>query len=475
MYDNSAFQQLVSANYPTGEVVGVDGSLVTAKGLDGVAIGALVLFETGEHAIVREINADDVLLLNLESEEMKLGSLVVLQNNNLTTSVGEGFIGRVITPLGKPIDGKGPLQVEDTWPVFHPAPSIMERSLLKDQLLTGVTMVDKLFPIVLGQRIAILGDTKSGKSAFGVQLGSNQTGTDRIVVYVLIGKRRVEVDQTINSLRQSGAMANSIVIVANVFDSLAQSYLAPYIGCSIAEYLWYQKNRDCIVIYDDLSSHAKIYRELSLLSQVSPGRESYPGDMFFAHSSLLERAGKLASNGKTLTALPIVLTPGDDITAYLPTSVMSITDGQLIFDLATFRQNIRPAINAGLSVSRVGGRALNSRQKALSVTLFQRLADYRQASEFSHFGSDMSAESKQALDVGTQLNEVFRQSPTELYSTMEQQLMLESVLVNGGVKQLNISELRKKARELASSVKTDADIDTVVQQILQAVMMETKQ
>lgn len=464
------FEQLVAQNQPTGEVVGVERFLVTVKGLNSVAVGAMVVFDSGERGLVREVGAETALVLNLESENTLLNSLAVLQSNELLTPVGEHLIGRVVSALGHPLDGKGALNLHQTWPVYNRAPGIMERSLLKDQLPSGVSMVDSLFPIVLGQRIAVLGDAKSGKTSFLLQLGINQTATDRIVVYVLIGTRHVDIEQTVSLLNATGAMKNSVVVVANIFDSLAQSYLAPYIGCAIAEYFWHN-GRDVVIIYDDLSSHAKVYREVSLLTQTSPGRDSYPGDMFFAHSSLLERAGKLASNGKTLTALPVVVTPGDDITAYLPTSIMSITDGQLIFDLETFRQNIRPAVNAGLSVSRVGGRAQNKRQKQLSGALFKKLAEYRRAAEFAHFGSEISVESRQAIQLGQLINEAFRQAPSELFSLVEQQLLLEVVLASAGQRKLNVPLLKKEVRSAAPTVKIEADIDMLVPQLLQATTM----
>jgi F-type H+/Na+-transporting ATPase subunit alpha len=466
VFDNDLFQQLIDAKHATGEVVGSDRFLVSVKGLDGVAANALVVFESGERGMVREVSEDIVLILNLESESTPLGSLVVLQDNIVTTGVGEGLIGRVISPLCQPLDGKGPLTIASNWPIYNQAPGMMERTLLKDRLSSGVTLVDLLFPIVLGQRIAILGDTKSGKSSFLQQLGINQTGSDRIVIYVLIGKRRVEIDQLVNRLTESGAIKNSIVIVADMFASLAQSYIAPYVGCAIGEYLWHG-GRDVVIIYDDLTSHAKVYREVALLSGSNPGRDSYPGDMFFAHSSLLERAGKLASNGKTMTALPVIITPGDDITAFLPTSIMSITDGQLIFDLATFRQNIRPAINAGLSVSRVGGRALDAREKMLSGMLFKKLAAYRQATEFAHFGSDIAPETQAALLLGQMINDAFRQGTTELWSPIEQQLMLETVLTSAGQRKLNVGLLKLKVRELAPTIKSEADLDPLVAQLVQ--------
>lgn len=464
MYDNSAFEQLVAAGNSTGEVVGVERFLLKIKGLDGAPVGALVMFQTGQRGLVREVRDAYVLVLNLDTESTSIGSIAVIEELTLTAAVGEGLIGRVITPLGRPLDGKGDISLSESREVFSEAPGILERSLLNDQLYSGVTIVDMLFPIVLGQRIAVMGDTKSGKTSFLMQLGVNQTNTGRIVVYVLIGKRRIDIDQTIDILNRTGAMANSIVVVANIFDSLAQSYIAPYVGCAIAEHLWYS-GRDVVIIYDDLSSHAKIHREVSLLAQVSPGRDSYPGDMFFAHSSLLERAGKLASNGKTLTALPVVMTPGGDITAYLPTSIMSITDGQIIFDLAIFRQNIRPAVNIGLSVSRVGGRAQTAPQKALSGTLMKRLATFRQAQEFAHFGSDMSAESKQVLELGRQLYEILRQTPTDLHTITEQQLMLRAVVMGEGQHTLNVQSLKQEATNAAMGVQTDDDLERVAKEL----------
>ncbi|HXH26860.1 MAG TPA: hypothetical protein VNG90_03110 [Candidatus Acidoferrum sp.] len=472
MFDNADFQRLVSANQPTGEVVGVDRYIITAKGLDSSSINSMVVFESGQLGIVREVGPETVTILTMENEQAKLGELVVLQSNSFVTKVGENLVGRVVDPLCRPLDGKGPLRLRTTWPVYNKAPGVMERALLKDQLPTGVTVVDTLFTVVFGQRIAVLGDTKAGKSSFLLQVARSQAGTDRIVVYVLIGKRRVEVERTISVLTQSGAINNSIVVVANIFESLAQSYFAPYIACAMAEYLWYS-GRDVVIIYDDLSSHAKVYREVALLTQANPGRDSYPGDMFYAHSSLLERAGKLGSNGKTLTALPAVITPSDDITAYFPTSIISMTDGQIIFDLANFRQNIRPAVNVGLSVSRVGGVAQNARQKEIAGTVFKKLAEYRQAAEFAHFGSDTSPEIKLSLSFGQLIQEAFHQGMDELYSPLEQQLILEAILTTNGKTKLNVTLLKSQVKQLAPGVKSEADIAPLVQKLLQTVTVGT--
>jgi len=473
VYDNSAFEQLVASGNSTGEVIGVERFLLKVKGLDGAPVGALIMFQTGQRGMVREIRDAFVLVLNLDTESTAVGTIAVIEEQALSVSVGEGLIGRVINPLGRPLDDAGDIHLGESRQVFSEAPGIQERSMLGDQLAAGVAIVDMLFPIVLGQRIAIMGDTKAGKTSFLMQLGVNQVNTDRIVVYVLIGKRRVDIDQTIEVLTRSGAIKNSIVVVASIFDSLAQSYIAPYVGCAIAEHLWYG-GRDVVVVYDDLSSHAKIHREVSLLAQGNPGRDSYPGDMFFAHSSLLERAGKLASNQKTLTALPVVITPGGDITAYLPTSIMSITDGQIIFDLNMFRQNIRPAVNIGLSVSRVGGRAQTASQKKLSRDLLKKLGDFRLAEEFAHFGSDMSDESKQTLELGHQIYEALHQPPSELYTIAEQQLTLEAVVRGDGHRKLNMEGLKQLAREAAPTLQSEEDIERVAQEILDKSVIEVE-
>jgi F-type H+/Na+-transporting ATPase subunit alpha len=459
------FQKLVDAGQPTGEVIGVDRCLVTIKGLRDTTIGALVMFENGDQGLVRQVTETGAIILNLDREDTALGTVLVLVADQLTVGVGEQLIGRVVSPLGRPLDNKGATTTKIQQPVFATAPGISERALLNEQLATGTTIVDVLFPIVLGQRIGILGDTRSGKTAFLTSLVQNQTKTNRVVVYVMISKRRVDIDSVLAKLQESGAMEHTIVVVASIFDSIAQSYIAPYTACAMAEYLW-QQGRDVVIVYDDLTSHAKVYRELSLLARVNPGRDSYPGDMFYAHSSLLERAGKLASNNKTLTAIPVVLTPNDDITAYMPTSIMSITDGQIILDLASFRQGIRPAVNAGLSVSRVGGRAQTASLKKIGATIFKKLAAYRRAAEFSHFGSELALESQADFELGKRLYEAFKQTPDERYTLAEQELILQSILATEGKIKVNVDSLKVQARELAKSLTAQTDIGPLVQRLV---------
>ena len=465
MFENQAFQRLVEADNLTGVVVAVNSFIIEVKGLEGVRLGSQVLFEDGQHGLVREAYGDKVILFNIDSEKMAPGTLVVMENDVLSVPVGKNLIGRVISPMGKPLDGQGGLKTTATSGIFNPAPGIMARSMLNEQLASGVTAVDMLFPVVLGQRIAILGDSKSGKSTFLSQLSANQEGTDRIVVYVLIGKRKIDIEILLAGLRESGAMDHTIVVLADIFDSLTQSYLAPYAACAMAEQLWHD-GRDVVIIYDDLSSHAEAYRQLSLLQEVDPGRDSYPGDMFYAHSSLLERAGKLLGSGKTLTALPVVLTPNDDITAYLSTSIMSITDGQIIFDLGIFRKGIRPAVNAGLSVSRVGGQAQTNRQKRLSGTLFKLLANYKQAEEFSHFGSSLSKDAQIDLTLGKQIYEALQQPPEERHSLIEQQLMIETIILGGGEIDIDVIGLKASVKLSGHQVKQEADFDHLEAELL---------
>lgn len=458
MFNNPTFQKLVEKDNLTGEVVAVNSFLIEVKGLEGIRLGAQVLFEDGQRGFVREAHGDKVILFNIDSEKMSLGTLAVLENDMLSIPVGKGLIGRVVTPMGKPIDGKGAIHTTAVSGAFNDAPGIMSRKMLDEQLASGVSAVDSFFPIVLGQRIAILGDSKSGKSTFLSQLSANQQGTNRIVVYVLIGKRKIDIETLLSNLEKSGSMEHTIVVLADIFDSLTQSYLAPYAACAMAEYLW-NNGQDVIILYDDLTSHAEAYRQLSLLQEVDPGRDSYPGDMFYAHSSLLERAGKLKSNGKTLTSIPIVLTPNDEFTAYLPTNIMSITDGQIIFDLKVFRQGIRPAVNAGLSVSRVGGQAQTVRRKRLSATLFKSLAQYHQAEEFSHFSTQLSKETMMEISIGKAIYSALQQPPEELHSLIEQQLMFETIMLGNGEVELDMNGLKKSIKEIAKKVKDNDDYD----------------
>ncbi|HEX7259959.1 MAG TPA: sodium-transporting two-sector ATPase [Candidatus Saccharimonadia bacterium] len=467
MFENEQFARLIAEGKPSGEVVAIKELLTIIRGLEGAAINSLIMFENGDRGMVRSVKDSLVEVLTFAAHGSKLGSLAVLEREVLQTAVGEGLIGRVVNVLGEPLDGKGSIATSAEAPVFATAPGIIERQALDKQLVTGVAIVDSLFPFVLGQRIAVLGDNKSGKSTFMRQLTQQQAGEDgRIIIYVLIAKRQVDVDTLIAELNETGAIQHAIIVVASSFDALSQSYLAPYVANAMGEYLW-KAGRHVIIIYDDLTNHAKVYREISLLAEVSPGRDSYPGDMFYAHSSLLERAGKLKDGGGTFSAIPVILTPNDDITAYLSTSIMSITDGQIIFDLQSFRKGVRPAVNVGLSVSRVGGRVQNKDWKKLSGQLFRKLADYRQAAEFSQFGSELSPEAQADLALGRQLYEVYKQLPRELFDINTQYLMLATAMAGAGKVSLNVVLLKQEAQKRAAEMAPDADPAPLVQQLLQ--------
>jgi F-type H+-transporting ATPase subunit alpha len=466
MSDNPRFAQLVADGKPTGEVIAVNRFLTTVRGLGEIAVNALVYFENGNTGMVREVGPEETVVLNLSAESMPIGTLAVLDSDELTTGVGEALIGRVVSVMGEPLDGKGPLSLPDRAPVFAQAPPIIARTELTDPLTTGVAIVDSLFPFCLGQRMAILGDGKTGKSAFMAQLTLSQKGLKRVVVHVLIGKRPADVDRLLAKLQANRALDYCIIIVASTADALTQAYIAPYVGAAIGEHLW-QAGHDVVMIYDDLTSHAKLYREMSLLLEVSPGRDSYPGDMFFAHSSLLERAGRLKANKATLSAMAVVLTPADDITAHLPTDVMSITDGQIIFDADSFRQGVRPAVNAGLSVTRVGGKAQTPRQQKLTGSLFKAIASYRQAMEFSRFGTELAPEAQAQLDLGKKIYEALKQPPDVIYSPNEQLLILETIMKTEGKIGINVDALKRQTKEMAATLSDDASLDVAITRLLE--------
>lgn len=452
---NKKFQDLVDRGNQVGEVVAVDRFLVRVRGLQPINTHALIMFDDGSKGYVHHVFETYVVVLHMGPKSLPIGTIAVLQHHKLVARVGKNYVGRVISVLGEPLDGKGPIVPDGTWPIFHNAPMLFERELLDKPLETGIITLDILFSIVRGQRMALLGDGKSGKSSLVTQIAINQRSTDITTIYVLIGKRRADLIELIDRLEKNGAMEKTIIIASNMFESLVLNYLAPYVAAAMGEYFWQELAQDTLVIYDDLTSHAMAYREISLIAGVSPGRDSYPGDMFYVHSQLVERAGKLNRNHATQTIIPVVYAPSGDITAYLPTNVMSMTDGQWILDMAVFKEIMRPAVSTGMSVTRVGGVGQNKRQKALAGATSKALSAYRQAEEYAHFGSELSAESTAALRKGKNLYALFNQIIGETYSLVDQQFLLDIIHGLTMEETIDIDGLKKAVAEYSARLEND--------------------
>lgn len=457
MSANKKFQKLVDEGRPVGEIIGIDSFMVKVKGLQPTNVHAVVRFENEIRGYVHHVYEDYVMIMKLDPTPLSIGMVCVIESDKLTTKVGKNYIGRVINAFGEPIDGKGSIEPDDEWDVFHSAPMLYERELLDTQLETGITVLDVNFSLVRGQRMAVLGDGKVGKTSLTTQIAINQKNTDITVIYVLIAKRQRDVAQLVDRLEKNDALNKAVIIVTNMFESLILTYLAPYIGAAHGEYFWQKCSMDTLVIYDDLTSHAQAYREISLIAGVSPGRDSYPGDMFYTHSSLVERAGRIASNHASQTILPIVYAPGGDITAYLPTNVMSMTDGQWILDMKVFKDTMRPAVSTGLSVTRVGGVGQNKRQKALAAGLNKTLAGYRQAEEYAHFGTELSPEAQADYDKGKMLFHLMNQEIGEGYSLMDQQFLLDIVLGSSPEEIIDIAKMKKLVADFSKRVEENAD------------------
>lgn len=458
MADAKLFEKLVSAGNPVGEIIGIDSFMVSVRGLQPTNVHATVRFEDNTRGYVHQVFEDHVVVMKLDPSPLHIGMVCVIESRDIMIPVGKNFIGRVVNVFGEPIDGKGEIVADQEWDVFHNAPALYERELLDTPVETGVTILDLEYSLARGQRMAMLGDSKVGKTALAAQVAINQKNTDITVIYVLIAKRQHDVAELVSSLEKNDALKKAVVVVSNSFESLILTYLVPYVGAAHGEYFWHQCNMDTLVIYDDLTAHAQAYREISLIAGVSPGRDSYPGDMFYTHSSLLERGGKTEANHASQTLIPIIYAPGGDITAYLPTNVMSITDGQWILDAKIFAETMRPAVSTGLSVTRVGGVGQNKRQKALADQLNRTLAGYRTAEEYAHFGTELSPQSQADYDKGKVLFKLMNQAIGEIYSFAEQQFLMSIVLDSAPEEIINVEKLKERVHEYAAKLQEDKDM-----------------
>jgi F-type H+-transporting ATPase subunit alpha len=438
-----------STTQAKSKVIYLFDSIAHTEPIKGASIGGVVQFENNEVGLIWQISAEAIVVLILtRNSKVKVGTSAKLAGSSLYLRIDSKVLGHTVDPLLKTIDGKSISPSGKPLPVFGAAPSFNERAIVDEQLETGVLMVDTLFPIVKGQRIAIIGDNKTGKSTFMSQVAAHQNNSNMVIVYVAIAKRAHDIARLQKKLEDAGVSKQTVLVVADAFDSLPTQFLAPYVGATIAESFW-QAGKDTLVIYDDLSVHAKIYRELSLLLHQPPGREGYPGDMFWQHSSLLERAGKLSRNNASQTVLAAGTNPTGDLTGYLSTSLISLTDGQIVFSAETMAQNIRPAIDVNVSVSRVGGRTQSPQFQKLARSVIARLANYKTAKDFARFGSDQSETVKAELARGQKIYELFTQSPDESYTRKEQFIMLDALMQAEDPTSVSIGWLKSVIHDVA--------------------------
>ena len=394
-----------------GSVISVGDGIARIHGLEKVMAGELIEFPHDVAGIAMNLEEDQVGAVLLgDYTEIKEGDEVKRTRRIMSVPVGEALIGRVVNALGQPIDDKGPIQAKEYFPVERLAPGVVARQPVKEPLQTGIKAIDAMIPIGRGQRELIIGDRQTGKTAIALDAIINQKGGDMICIYVAIGQKRSTVAQVVKTLQDHGAMDYTIVVAATASDPAPMQYLAPFAGCAMGEYFRDTK-RHALCVYDDLSKHAAAYREISLLLRRPPGREAFPGDVFYLHSRLLERAAKLSNEngGGSLTALPFIETQAGDVSAYIPTNVISITDGQIFLEADLFNSNIRPAINVGISVSRVGGNAQTKAMKSIAGSLRLDLAQYRALAAFAQFGSDLDKASLDQLNRGKHLVEILKQ------------------------------------------------------------------
>lgn len=417
---------MVSKDQEVGEVIWVGDGIATVYGIEHAMYGEIVIFENGIRGMVQDIRRDQVGCIILGKDtEIKQGTKVTRTKKKAGVPVGESYVGRIINALGAPIDGKGEIKADDYRAIEQEAPGIVDRQSVNQPLETGILAIDSMFPIGRGQRELIIGDRQTGKTSIAVDAILNQKGKDVICIYVAIGQKASTVAKLVNTLTKNGSMDYSIVLSSTASDSASLQYIAPYAGTAMAEYFMY-KGKDVLIVYDDLSKHAVAYRALSLLLERSPGREAYPGDVFYLHSRLLERSSKLSNElgGGSITALPIIETQAGDVSAYIPTNVISITDGQIFLESDLFNSGMRPAVNVGLSVSRVGGAAQAKAMKKAAGTIRIDLAQYREMEVFTQFSSDLDETTKEQLQYGKGLMELLKQPLSHPMSLADQVITL---------------------------------------------------
>jgi F-type H+-transporting ATPase subunit alpha len=433
----------------TGSVISVGDGIARVYGLENAMAGELVDFGNDVVGLALNLEEDQVGVVLLgDAATIKEGDPVRRTGRIMSIPVGEAMIGRVVNALGHPIDGKGPIATTEFNPLERIAPGVIDRHPVKEPVQTGIKAIDAMIPIGRGQRELIIGDRQTGKTTVALDTIINQKGGNLICIYVAIGQKRSTVAQVVKTLEEFGAMEYSVVVAATASDPAPMQYIAPYAGCAIGEY-FRDSGRHALCVYDDLSKHAAAYREISLLLRRPPGREAFPGDVFYLHSRLLERAAKLsdAKGSGSLTALPFIETQAGDVSAYIPTNVISITDGQIYLESDLFNSNIRPAINVGLSVSRVGGSAQIKAMRAVAGSLRLDLAQYRELAAFAQFGSDLDKASQAQLNRGRRLTEILKQgqfSPVPV----EKQVMIIFAGVNGYLDDLPVEDLKKFEAEL---------------------------
>ena len=438
-----------------GTVIQVGDGIARVYGLENCMSGELLEFPGNTYGMAMNLEEDNVGVVIMGSDrEIKEGDIVKPTGKVAEVPVGDAMMGRVVNALGQPIDGKGPIVSSESRPIEYPAPGVLQRKSVNQPLQTGIKAIDSMIPIGRVQREFIIGDRQTGKTAIAIYTILNQKGEDVICIYVAIGQKKSTVAQLVQNLEDKGAMDYTIVVSATASDVAPLQYIAPYAGCAIGEYFMYQ-GKDVLIVYDDLSKHAVAYRAMSLLLRRPPGREAYPGDVFYLHSRLLERAAKLSDElgGGSITALPIIETQAGDVSAYIPTNVISITDGQIYLETELFFTGQRPAVNAGISVSRVGGNAQIKAMKKVASSVKLELAQYRELASFSQFGSDVDADTKARLDHGQVLMEILKQ-PQYQPIPVEKQVMIIYAAVNHVLDDIEVEQVKDFEHKLFEFMDT---------------------